>query len=377
MGWWLSNSLPGYWEGETVERLNLTSLSHASSSSSPSPSSVIPASPSSSLGPPRLPSCVDGLSSRIHAAHSHERARSRFALSSNCWSPTGSLVVIQDYRLLLVHLFALSWGGSIQIQAFLGWVRFRVGVPSTSGCWVLVRWWILEMVDHYLPSSVSAPKLVDQLAALATTMNSLYSFPKSRSSGRAHRNRKPSNSPSCPNFPACPHVSTSAVIDVVVLIAVLGAFGFLLYPSVKFVVVELIVAIEVIFSAVKDEICHAPLIYGSLGLSVLFAALAMWALVMCTMSRLCGNPNCRGLRKAAEFDIQIETEDCVKNSSAPKYSNISLFKLPVNRQQELEAELRKMAPPNGRAILVFRARCGCSAGILEVPGPKKLLKIKK
>jgi hypothetical protein len=43
----------------------------------------------------------------------------------------------------------------------------------------------------------------------------------------------------------------------------------------------------------------------------------------------------------------------------------------------LEAELKKMAPANGRAVLVFRARCGCSVGRLEVPGTKKPKKIKK
>jgi hypothetical protein len=29
----------------------------------------------------------------------------------------------------------------------------------------------------------------------------------------------------------------------------------------------------------------------------------------------CGKPNCKGLRKAVEFDIQLETEECVKSSS--------------------------------------------------------------
>ncbi|KAH0860801.1 hypothetical protein HID58_089062 [Brassica napus] len=55
-----------------------------------------------------------------------------------------------------------------------------------------------------------------------------------------------------------------------------------------------------------------------------------------------------------------------------------LFELPRDYHRELEAELKKMAPINGRAVLVFRAKCGCSVGRLEVPGPKKQLrKIKK
>ncbi|KAK4772856.1 hypothetical protein SAY87_027875 [Trapa incisa] len=230
------------------------------------------------------------------------------------------------------------------------------------------------MVDHYLPGSISDPKLVDQLAVMASTLSSLDLFPKSRANSHAHRNRKLPNSPSCPNFPACPQITRSAVIDIAILIAVVGAFGFLLYPYIKFVVVKLILMVGAISYSVKDEFCDAPLIYGSVGFSVFFAASATCVLVMCT-SRKCENPNCRGLRKAAEFDIQLETEECVKNSSAG--SNRYLFELPINHHRELKAGLRKMAPPNGRAVLVFRARCGCSVGRLEVPGPRKLRKTKK
>ncbi|CAN6864968.1 unnamed protein product [Brassica oleracea] len=54
-----------------------------------------------------------------------------------------------------------------------------------------------------------------------------------------------------------------------------------------------------------------------------------------------------------------------------------LFELPRDHHCELEAELKKMAPINGRAVLVFREKCGCSVGRLEVPGPKQQRKIKK
>ncbi|GFY84905.1 ribosomal protein L34e superfamily protein [Actinidia rufa] len=87
-----------------------------------------------------------------------------------------------------------------------------------------------------------------------------------------------------------------------------------------------------------------------------------------------------GLRKAAEFDIQIETEDCVvKNSSNLGRDCVKqgLFELHRDHHRELEAELKKMAPPNGRAVLLFKARCGCSVGRMEVWGMKKPRKIKK
>ncbi|KAL0709537.1 hypothetical protein Bca4012_016515 [Brassica carinata] len=39
-----------------------------------------------------------------------------------------------------------------------------------------------------------------------------------------------------------------------------------------------------------------------------------------------------------------------------------LFELARDRRRELEAELKKMTPVNGRAVLVFRAKCGCCVG---------------
>lgn len=54
-----------------------------------------------------------------------------------------------------------------------------------------------------------------------------------------------------------------------------------------------------------------------------------------------------------------------------------VFELARDHHIELESELKKMAPPNGEAVLVFRGRCGCSVGRMEVPGPKKSRKVKK
>lgn len=95
-------------------------------------------------------------------------------------------------------------------------------------------------------------------------------------------------------------------------------------------------------------------------------------------SRKCDNPQCRGLRKAVEFDIQLESEQCVKAAASP--SRELPWKGGVELgvdHKELESELRRMAPPNGRAILVFRARCGCPAARMEVMGSKKPRKSKK
>ncbi|XP_047946344.1 uncharacterized protein At5g19025-like isoform X2 [Salvia hispanica] len=184
--------------------------------------------------------------------------------------------------------------------------------------------------------------------------------------------------------PKLPHhcdQSRSALIDVVILIAVICAFGFLLYPYVKILGQKTAELSEEVAEVVIEEVLRAPLVFGCLGLSIVFAVTALVVITVCTDNR-CGKAGCSGLRKAAEFDIQLETEDAVSRSNLQLSSSSSsykkgLFELPRDHHRELEAELKKMAPPNGRAVLVFRARCGCSLGRMEVPGPRKSRKVRK
>lgn len=186
--------------------------------------------------------------------------------------------------------------------------------------------------------------------------------------------RKPH--PTSPSFPVC-EGSHSAAIDVFILIAVITSCAFLFFPYLKLITLASIHLFSDISLLVKAEILQNPIVYGSLALSVFCAAISAWLVILlCTMHR-CGKPNCKGLRKAVEFDIQIETEDCIKTSSGYGKKGGRL-ELPRVHHRELEAELKKMAPPNGRAVLVFRARCGCSVRRLVVSGPKKQQrKIKK
>lgn len=200
---------------------------------------------------------------------------------------------------------------------------------------------------------------------------------KSQQLGKINQTQKKKNMPNSKNH-SCQQ-SRYALIDVMILIAVIGAFGVLLYPSVNLLVNEISEFLRLISSEVKEEIFEAPALYICLGLSILFAGIALCAVAVCT-GRRCGKPGCRGLKKAAEFDIQLETEDCVKNSNPTPKDGVNkkgLFELPRDHHKELEAELKRMAPPNGRAVLIFRGRCGCSVGTMEVPGPKKTRKVKK
>ncbi|XP_010550049.1 PREDICTED: uncharacterized protein At5g19025 [Tarenaya hassleriana] len=227
-------------------------------------------------------------------------------------------------------------------------------------------------------SSISVCNSIEQTPApnMANSINSADLHPKPRNSRKSYT----SPSSSCPKFPVCDG-SRSAAIDVVILIAVITACGFLFFPYIKFVTVKSAQLLAELSCLAKEEILRNPIVYGSIALSISCAAISAWVVVLlCTTTQKCGKPNCRGLKKAAEFDIQLETEDCVKSSNsscAGGKNKRGLFELPRDHHRELEAELKKMAPTNGRAVLVFRARCGCSVGRLEVPGPKKQRKIKK
>ncbi|XP_057436012.1 uncharacterized protein At5g19025-like [Lotus japonicus] len=218
----------------------------------------------------------------------------------------------------------------------------------------------------YFDSSISLSKSsVDQPPSMANSLDL----------GSKPRNRKAVNSL---QVPPCQR-SQSAVVDVVIFVAVVAAFGFLLFPYVKAVMTESFKIGGVIMNLVREEVSGTPWIYVFIGVFVACAVFTTWLLVAST-TRKCGNRYCKGLKKAAEFDIQLETEDCVKNSpSLSKDGTVKkgLFKLPCEHHRELEAELKKMAPPNGRAVLVLRAKCGCSVGRLEVPGPRKNRKMKK
>ncbi|XP_073296162.1 uncharacterized protein [Primulina huaijiensis] len=225
----------------------------------------------------------------------------------------------------------------------------------------------------FFHSSISVDKHIEMPKSVNSTDPSL----KLRQINQFHKNKRTSNATNQLNIPACEQ-SRSAIIDVIISIAVIGACGFLLYPYVQILAHKSIELGEEVVVVVTEEIFHSPLLFGCLGLSILFSAIALVGIMVCT-DRRCGKRGCCGLHNAPEFDIQIETEDCLKKPDMLEKAalNRGLFELHRDHHRELEAELKKMAPPNGRAVLVFRARCGCSVGRMEVPGPRKSRKVKK
>ncbi|KAL0343873.1 UNVERIFIED_CONTAM: hypothetical protein Sangu_1274700 [Sesamum angustifolium] len=206
------------------------------------------------------------------------------------------------------------------------------------------------------------PISVDQHIDMAKSMNSTDPYLKLKQINQFHKNKRTSSPPNHLNIPACEQ-SRYAVIDVVILIAVIGACGFLLYPYARVLAHKTIELGEEVVE-VDSASCFAAMAlvgdHGLYGIDV-------------------GNRAAVGLTNAAEFDIQLETEESVKKSTCVSRNALKkgLFELPRDHHRELEAELKKMAPPNGRAVLVFRARCGCSVGRMEVLGPRKSRKVKK
>ncbi|KAK8260439.1 hypothetical protein V6Z11_D13G121200 [Gossypium hirsutum] len=204
-------------------------------------------------------------------------------------------------------------------------------------------------------NSISVCNSVDQPSIMANSVNSNDFLMNSKSSS-SRKQKVSTNSPSSLKIRSCERSRSvthqSAAIDVFILIAVIAACGFLLFPTIKCMSLKLIELIEAAFYLFKEEIVRTPMIYASIGLGFYCAAIAIWILLLCT-NRKCRNPNCRDGAKRG------------------------LFELPPDHHKELETELKKMPPINGRAVLVFQARCGCSVGRLEVPGPKKQRKVKK
>lgn len=118
-----------------------------------------------------------------------------------------------------------------------------------------------------------------------------------------------------------------------------------------------------------------------LGFGVLVVLVIGFEICCGFKSNKCGKVGCKGLKKAREFDLQLQSEDCLRSKSR---GMSEVDELPWKGGTEknpdyecLRAELRKMAPPNGRAVLLFRAKCGCPVAKLEGWGPKRGRRNKK
>ncbi|KAI3948223.1 hypothetical protein MKX01_014822 [Papaver californicum] len=245
------------------------------------------------------------------------------------------------------------------------------------------------MVTHLFTLSSS----ITITTTTTTTMTS-PSLPSSSSHNHHHHHQKHNKKTSTntnPNYSSssssstllCKH-SPSATLDILILILVLFSCTFLITSYFSYILTSLSKIIPI--SSQIDSFKQSPFPYV-LGFLIFFAVSVVLVEICCNSfkSRKCDNPNCKGLKKAMEFDIQLQTEDSLKKSLSTTGSNCLEFdNLPwkggnqVNPDYEcLRSELRRMAPPNGRAVLLFRARCGCPIAKLEAWGPKRGRRHKK
>ncbi|KAL0414607.1 UNVERIFIED_CONTAM: hypothetical protein Sradi_1662400 [Sesamum radiatum] len=194
------------------------------------------------------------------------------------------------------------------------------------------------------------------------------------------------NSPNCPSM--CRH-SPSATLDLLIFILVVfsGTFLIVSYFSYLFQSLSLILPpFSTIISHFHYHLTSNPqsqLIFFALFV-ISFVAFVVFFEICCGQrSRRCGKKGCKGLKKAMEFDLQLQGEDMLRIGNGNKAVK-DVNELPWKGGSEdnpdyecLRAELRKMAPPNGRAVLLFRDKCGCPVSKLEGWGPKRGRRHKK
>lgn len=204
----------------------------------------------------------------------------------------------------------------------------------------------------------------------AATMDNRNNNHQSRNNGKRRSSLNPLSHPFCDHSPF-------AAIDIIILLLALIALGVLTIPYFKIIFREASELLPAAFVLMEDVMYTAPVAYA-IGLVVTFVVVIVGWEIINYKSRKCGNPYCKGLRKAVEFDIQLESEECVKYMPPMPMEAYGARPLELGEDhKELEAELKRMAPLNGRTVLIFRAPCGCPTGRMEVWGPKKLRRIKK
>nr|XP_043610821.1 uncharacterized protein At5g19025-like [Erigeron canadensis] len=196
-----------------------------------------------------------------------------------------------------------------------------------------------------------------------------------------NNNKKSNNNNNSVNPLSHPFCDKSpfAALDILILILVISALGYLIIPYLHIIYIESLYILPYVLDVLQEVMYEAPVAYV-IGVVAAFsgviATIAAWEILE-VKSRKCGKWKCKGLRKAVEFDIQLESEECVKylvsrnnNNNYGEinnncYNDVKPLELLGQDHKELEIELKKMAPVNGRTVLIFRAPCGCPAGRLE------------
>ncbi|KAK9933495.1 hypothetical protein M0R45_020692 [Rubus argutus] len=226
----------------------------------------------------------------------------------------------------------------------------------------------MRLVHPLLFATTTSTSTIMRSSSFSTTATSSSSTSsKPKSSNPNHSNGNPNCTLLCKHSP-------SATLDLLILILVLFSGTFLITSYFSYIFNSL----SLLLSHSAPHLQFVPVPYV-IGFFIFFVAALVFVEFCCgARSRKCERPGCKGLKKAMEFDLQLQTEECVKTASK------EIDKLPWKGGSEtnpdyecLRSELRKMAPPNGRAVLLFRSRCGCPVAKLEGWGPKRGRRHKK
>ncbi|GMP56599.1 hypothetical protein CsSME_00021022 [Camellia sinensis var. sinensis] len=181
-------------------------------------------------------------------------------------------------------------------------------------------------------------------------------------------------------FLSPPSSPKSATLDILILILGLFSGTFLITSYFSYIFQSLSLLLPPL-SHSSPSSSSSAVIY-LIGFLLFFILVFVFFEICCGYrSRKCENPRCKALKKAMEFDLQLQAEECLR-SAATAVREID--ELPWKGGSEgnpdyecLRAELTKMAPPNGRAVLLFRARCGYPIAKLKGWGAKRGRRHKK
>ncbi|KAI4364401.1 hypothetical protein MLD38_020497 [Melastoma candidum] len=198
----------------------------------------------------------------------------------------------------------------------------------------------------------------------------------------------PRSPKSTPSNPTCATACSSSagtckhsMVDLLFLLLLLLSSSFLITSVLSYISRSL----SLLFPSFLPSFSSLPL-FLSLPLSpfFFFSFLAFFPLIAAASSRLlsfprsrrrCHRPSCKALKRALEFDLQLQSEDQLRTGKGPVEA---VERLPWKGGSEnnpdyecLRAELRRMAPVNGRAVLLFREKCGCPVAKLVGWGPRK------
>ncbi|CAK9161893.1 unnamed protein product [Ilex paraguariensis] len=218
------------------------------------------------------------------------------------------------------------------------------------------------------------------MAPSSLSLSKPTSNKRSSTSTTHQSNNANPNSPNCSSL-LCRH-SPSATLDILILILVLFSVTFLISSYFSYIFKSLSLLLPTLsFSTVWNVLCDTQIVYYTC-FSLFFITVLISIEICCGYrSKKCGKVGCKGLKKSMEFDLRLQSEECLR-SGAKEVKEID--ELPWKGGSEenpdyecLRAELRKMAWPNGRAVLLFMAKCGCPVSKLEGWGPKRRRRHKK